>query len=210
MTDENPLREAYRALQAPGSSACPTDEDLVALALGELEPRRRDALADHVVACRRCAQTTGILLETHREASHRTAKASPRRRWIPLAAAAAAIAIIGLLIGRTPASSPSVERGRAEHIPGVVPADGAELPDAPARFGWPSAERAEAYRLKIYRDSGDAAWASAATVAPSLELPPEARARLAAGGAYYWVIEVEGSSGASRLGPFSFRIAARR
>jgi len=209
VTTEDRLREAYRALQAPGSEACPADEELAAIALGELEPGRRDALADHVVACRRCAESVGILLETHREASVRKATASPLRRWIPLAAAAAAIAVIALLIARLPTPSPSVERGRAERIPGLVPADGAELPDPPARFAWPASERAEAYRLKIYRDSGDAAWASADTAAPFLELPPDARARLKPGGAYYWVIEVEGSSGASRLGPFSFRIADR-
>jgi hypothetical protein len=210
VTDEKPLREAYRELQATGSDACPTDEDLAALALGELEPARRDALADHVVGCRRCAESVGILLETHREASDRKAKDSRRRRWIPLAAAAAAIAVIGLLLARSPASSPSAERGRAERVPGLVPADGAELADPPARFAWPPSERAEAYRLKIYRDSGDAAWAGAATAAPFLELPPDARARLSAGGAYYWVIEVESSSGTSRLGPYSFRIAPRR
>lgn len=209
MTDEDRLREAYRALQTPGTNACPADEDLAALALGELEPGRRDALADHVVACRRCAENAAILLETHREASDRKAKDSTRRRWIPLAAAAAAIAVIGLLIGRARGPAPSVERGRAERIAGLVPADGAELPEAPARFAWPPSERAEAYRLRIYRDSGDAVWTSAPTVVPSVELPGEARTRLAGGGAYYWVIEVEGSADVSRLGPFSFRVSSR-
>lgn len=208
MTDD--LREAYRALQGPGSAQCPADEELAALVLGELPAERRDAAADHVVSCRRCTESAGVLFETHREASGaRAASPSSRRRWVSLAAAAAAIAAIVLLV-RPPERAPSAERGRGDRAAGFVPADGAQLAEAPPRFAWPPLERAETYRLKLYRDSGDPAWESAAVAAPSVELPPEARGRLGTGGAYYWVVEVEGPSGASRLGPVSFRIAPGR
>ncbi|HEX2223053.1 MAG TPA: hypothetical protein VHN15_02480, partial [Thermoanaerobaculia bacterium] len=48
-------RRAYRRLQEAGSDACPPEEALAALAVGEVPEERRAALADHVVACRRCA-----------------------------------------------------------------------------------------------------------------------------------------------------------
>jgi anti-sigma factor RsiW len=212
VTMDDRLRSVYRELQTAGSEACPGDDDLAALVLGELPPERRDAVADHAVACRRCAKGAAILLETRREtaALAGSGPAPERRRWIAIAAAAAAIAVIALLIGRPADRGPSVERGRGDRTAGFVPADGAELTEAPTRFAWPAVERAEAYRLRIYRDSGEPAWASAAIAAPSVDLPPETRAHLAKGGSYYWVVEVEGSSGTSRLGPLSFRVAPGR
>ena len=45
------LRASYQQTMSEGSQACPDDETLVTLVLGDGE---RTAVADHVVACRRC------------------------------------------------------------------------------------------------------------------------------------------------------------
>jgi hypothetical protein len=207
MTSED-LRGAYRALQTGGSEQCPTDEELAALVAGEAAPPRREDLADHVVACRRCTESTGILLDVHRQASTARAVVFGRRRWFSLAAAAAALAIIGLLIPRPAGRPASSDRGLPARPAGLVPADGAELAAPPDHFAWPAQPQAEAYRLRIYRDGGDLAWEIRGT-APAADAPPAARSAFAADGSYYWAVEIEGPVGQPRLGPFSFRIAAR-
>jgi hypothetical protein len=206
------LREAYRALQTEGSAHCPADEELAALAVGELSAPRRTELADHVVACRRCAESAAILLETHREigGSQLLRSASPRRRWLSLAAAAAALAVIGLLVGRSADRPASVDRGLPAQISGIVPADGSELAAPPVRFAWPPPDQAEGYRLKLYGDGGELAWQSDRVAASAADVPPAVGSRLEAGRSYYWVVDVDGPARQARLGPFTFRIAAVR
>lgn len=93
-------RRAYRRLQEAGSDACPPDEALAALALGEVAAQERTALADHVASCRRCAAAYRDLLDLHREAQRAGAAASvvaaPRRRTAWALAAAAGLAAVSL------------------------------------------------------------------------------------------------------------------
>ena len=55
-------RQAYRALQAPGSPACPPDDQLIALVLNEVDAGERERLADHIVQCQRCTDTYRLLV----------------------------------------------------------------------------------------------------------------------------------------------------
>jgi hypothetical protein len=208
-SDPDSLRGAYRGLQAAGSEQCPGDEELAGLVLGEGSAALRAALADHVVACRRCTESARILFELRQE-TDATAASVPRRRWLKLAAAAAALAAIGLLIGRSPQRTASIERGLPSRAAEILPADGAELPESPERFRWPRLDGVDGYDVKLYRDAGDLAWESGRVTAPEAELPPQTRAGLEAGRSYYWVVEAESPAGATRLGPFSFRLAAAR
>ena len=200
----DPLHDAFRALQTEGSPSCPPDEELVSLVLGELTGDRRDSLADHVVSCRLCADGVRILYETHREASGARLGA-PVRRWISVAAVAAALAIVGVLVVRGPGRAPSAERGTVLQSVAVVPYDGAVLLEPPSRLQWPSRSGAESYRAKLYRDSGELVWDSGAIVSASTDLPTDVRTRLGTG-SYYWVVEIESSLGRERSGPFSFRV----
>lgn len=210
MTPEDDLRAAYRALQAEGSAQCPADEELAALVVGEIEPPRREELADHVIACRRCAESAGILFEAHREAGgHPAPGVSTRRRWLSLGAAAAALAAIGLLVTRSADRPVSIERGRPARVSGLSPADGSELNAAPTRFVWPPRDQAEGYRLKLYGDGGDLVWESDRAAAPAADVPPAVGSGLEAGRSYYWVVDVDGPIEQTRLGPFSFRLAGR-
>lgn len=108
---ENPelkdWRRAYRRLQEAGSDACPPEEALAALAVGEIPEAERAPLADHVVSCRRCAALYRDLLDLHKEARRAgadvpvssatpTLTAPPRRRAAWAVAAAAAVAAVSL------------------------------------------------------------------------------------------------------------------
>ena len=59
-------RQAYRATQAAGSSACPSDERLIALVLDEIADAERNQLVNHVVRCRPCTTTCHTLLRLQR------------------------------------------------------------------------------------------------------------------------------------------------
>ena len=58
-------RQAYRALQAHGSPACPRDDELIALTLNEVDAGERLHLADHIVQCQRCTDTYRLLVRLH-------------------------------------------------------------------------------------------------------------------------------------------------
>jgi hypothetical protein len=58
-------RQAYRALQTLGSSACPSDDQLIALVLNEVCAGERQRLADHIVQCQRCTDTYRLLVRLH-------------------------------------------------------------------------------------------------------------------------------------------------
>jgi hypothetical protein len=58
-------RQAYRALQAPGSPACPSDDQLIALVLNEVGAWERQRLADHLVQCQRCTDTYRLLMRLY-------------------------------------------------------------------------------------------------------------------------------------------------
>ena len=62
-------RQAYRALQAPGSLACPSDDQLIALVLNEVCVGKRQCLGDHIVQCQRCTDTYRLLVRLCQDAA---------------------------------------------------------------------------------------------------------------------------------------------
>jgi hypothetical protein len=58
-------RQTYRALQGPGSPACPHDDELIALALTEVDVGERQRLADHIVQCQRCTDMYRLLVRLY-------------------------------------------------------------------------------------------------------------------------------------------------
>jgi hypothetical protein len=58
-------RQTYRALQGPGSPACPRDDELIALVLNEVDAGERQRLADHIVQCQRCTDMYRLLVRLH-------------------------------------------------------------------------------------------------------------------------------------------------
>jgi hypothetical protein len=204
--DTADLRKAYHALQERGSDGCPPPETLAALATGELAGEERDRASDHVVRCRSCSEATQILIQTHAEADRQSRAGGARLIRYAGFAAAAAVAVLAVRLFMAPRPEPSVERGPSNPAR-VVPPDGASLPGAPDQFAWPAESDADSYRLKLFDDTGEPLWQSDSTHEARAAFPPSERARLKAGKAFFWNVEVEGRLGKRRLGPFRFRLS---
>lgn len=194
------LRQAYRELQQAGSGGCPDAETLAGLVLKDVPPETREALADHVVSCRRCSEDYQILSRTHSE-SHRSRR--PFLAW----AVAAALALFGagaLFVLRSPPVDETT-RGAAKSE-ATTPADGITLPAPPEEFRWPAQAAAEGYRVKLFNPSGEGLWESERVKQNRVGLPPLQRSRMSAGQSYFWVVETEMPLEKMRLGPFRFSL----
>lgn len=208
-------RRAYLADLPEGSPACPGEEELAALVLGEVAGDARLRLADHLVACRRCAGIYGTLAELDREATAAPAgagrgAASPRRRLVGWAAAAAALLVAaGLALFELPAGERrgEVVRGRHAAMSAAHPPHGARLAAPPRRLAWVAEEPGAIYRVVVYDAESVPWWESARTREPALALPAAVRDRLAAGGTFYWRVRIESERGASATPLYRFEVA---
>lgn len=196
-------RAAYRDLQEPGSSRCPSDDALVELILGEVPQEGGDRLADHVTGCRSCSERFRLLSELHEE-SRPHSLSPPRRRWLPLVAAAALSLVIGwwwTITDRPNPENPEVMRSTTTMA--VTPTDGASG-EAPSSFAWQEVTAASGYRFQLHDPAANLIWQSA-SLHPRIELPATVRALLRPGH-YTWQVEVEGPVRDPRLGPFRFQV----
>lgn len=215
---------AYRQETRPKDrSACPTAEELTALAAGELPDGQRQALADHLVACSDCALEVRLAREAGEYFLGAEAPASepagapavavdlpswrrPRRLTAAFAVAASLVLAIGLAWQlRTTAPDPN---GVVRSVPvagELVPAENAVLDVVPALLAWPAEAGAEAYRAELLDAAARTVWTSEWSESPSVELPQEVVASLGTGG-YLWRVEVRGSVARSELGPYVFTL----
>ena len=69
-------RQTYRAMQAPGSPACPPDDQLIALVLNEVDAGERERLADHIVQCQCCTDTYRLLVRLYPSAAEAQSEGS--------------------------------------------------------------------------------------------------------------------------------------
>ena len=204
---EEGLRRAYREVQSAGGPGCPSPDTLTALVLDQDVAPGREALADHIVSCRRCAEDYQLLSRTHAEVS-RSGKTSLSRRAILSSAAVVLAGAAGLLIlGRRGTDTDAVRGSKSNET--VEPARGATLAQAPVRLAWPPDPDARSYRVSLFDSSGELVWKSDPLATPVTEIPAEARGRLKPG-AYYWSVAVERPVETARLGPYPFRIGLSR
>jgi hypothetical protein len=209
-------RAAFSSGQEPAAPAeCPGDEALAALAIGELQGPERERAADHVVACQRCASDFRDLVLIHDE-GRRIAAARARRTWAWGAAAslllASGIAVLasraGWLGPRGSAGEDVLRSGPGDAaLGGVTPSPGARLDVAPAALAWKAQPGASSYRVRLFDARAELLWETEAAT-HRVELPDQARARLTAGGAYFWVVDPAGPA-RRRLGPHWFSLKAR-
>jgi hypothetical protein len=211
--DDGAWRRAYLASLPSGSAACPSDEDLAALALGEVRDERLP-LADHLVACRRCAAAYRTLSELHREASPAAAaapshQARRHRRLAGWAAAAVVLIAMGVVVvelQRRPRDG-EVVRGSGDTTADVQPPHGALLPTPPLRLTWLRGEPGAVYRAVLYDAESVPIWESERSGRPEVVLPAPVRDRLADGGTFYWRVRSEGERGAGASRLYRFEIA---
>ncbi len=197
--DERSLA-AWRRAYAEGISApgpCPGEAALAALATGELEREERARIADHVVACRRCAADYRTLRDLHRQAtldaggdagsaavSHPLSPPRRRRRFALALAAGVALAVGATFFWRLAPAPPA----RSGGVPALVssPQDRTRLPAAPSRFAWSAQPDADAYRVELYDADSTLIWESGELERPAADVPAAVAAGLERGRTYYW------------------------
>ena len=160
----------------------PSDEELAAYLGGELDGGRKQRLEAHLAGCAVCRSELADAVEILR-----TPARGRRRILFPVAAAAAAVA---LLFFALPQDLP-VPGGIPEHravssarppVPGA-PLGGVE---AVTGFQWTQVAGADRYRVTLYEDDGSVLW-SGATNGPSVSLPDSVG--LTQGRDYLWRVE---------------------
>lgn len=193
-------REAYGAEVSAAGGACPAEERLAALVVGEMTGAERTELADHVVGCPRCAAAYRTLAELHETVADLSPggvrRPTRKRAWLLAGAAAAAVvaalalALLDLPLG--PAGD-RVVRGPDSLELETDPADGARLAAPPERLRWSPAEEPDpvaTYRVVLYDAESVPLWKSEPTKEAAVEIPPAVRERLTPG-AYYWRIRTD-------------------
>lgn len=149
-----------------------------------LGAREREQVESHLSGCPSCR---GEVVEVAR-----VRRPGPRRRWYVAAAAAAAIAVLGIALGRSGPNEPAntVTRGRpSEGIAQfaiVSPAYGATVPAVAAEFVWRSVATEATYRLTVTDASGGPVW-TGATGDTALAVPDSVQ--LQPGETYFWYID---------------------
>jgi anti-sigma factor RsiW len=198
-------RRAYRDGLPEGSPDCPSEEELVSLVVGEASADERARLADHLVACARCAATYRTLGDLHREASSAGRRAGrvtwTQRRLVVWAAAAVLLVAVGVALRVAPVRLPTggpqgeVMRGRPLTAAPVEPEQGARLATPPRRLAWKAEDAGATYRVVLYDVESVPIWESDRTSEPALALPSTVQDRLARGGTFYWRVRVESERG---------------
>jgi hypothetical protein len=156
----------------------------VRVAQGDLPPREREQVMDHVVRCAECAAVWRAVDELQRRAPEAdpALRSAPTRRlllWLPALAAAAAVALV-VSNPRPPSPSPSSDTLRAGSRPArpevVFPAGGS-LDGVPAELRFTPMAEARSHRVQVLSADGALLWdgspvpGSPAAWPPSLRLP---------------------------------------
>ena len=198
------LQELYAQVLArrdrePGSYACVSPDDLLALVRREGTEERRLEILDHVMACNQCRRELALLqaIEAAGAALEPSSRHSPKiwNRWKPLTLAASVLLALGLGIAvRQRSSSDDISRG-GEAIQLLAPP--LEVPSGqPLVFVWHPLVGARRYRVEIL-DRADAVVFTRETPDTTISVPAD---RLRPGVDYRWWVR-DATPGAQRASP---------
>jgi hypothetical protein len=169
--------------------------EVVAYLDGKLTAAARGRVETHLSNCDECTAELAAVCRLRPRHGRRVL-------WLSAGAAAAA-SIAGLLLlrpgGPREAGGEALSPHRSPAPLTSVPVRKDTLP-GPVSLSWPAVPGATAYRVSLRREDGRSVWV-ARTVDTGVAIP--SRATLAAGGRYYWQVEVLPASGR----PFSWRCA---
>jgi hypothetical protein len=192
MADDARLREMYAASAETVRPDHPGDEVWEALATGELAPKERERLFDHVAACAACASVyRGVrMLETEARVFDRgvpredTRPARPAVRVWFAGLAAAAVLALAFFLPLRPASSPPKDgvRGPDVSTPLAIAPVG-DLAAPPSSFRWTPLSSAARHRVELSHADGDPLWTSADLEGSEAAWPKDIRL---GPGTYYW------------------------
>ncbi|MEM7610614.1 MAG: hypothetical protein AAF270_02975 [Pseudomonadota bacterium] len=102
------------------------------------------------------------------------------------------------------AAQPTTQRSAGQAI--VWPLDNATLDASPTRLSWPTQASANGYRVTIYDDAANSLFESEWLDANEYVLPTSAANAIKQTGRYFWIVELQGTSANTRLGPYWFTI----
>lgn len=138
---------------------------------------------------------------------------TPRRLAAVGVVAAIAVAAVLILVPRGDDGAPQFvftgeETLRGEAVAAVAPADA--VAETPAAFEWRPIAGGAGYQVALY-DGGEILWRGS-SAAPRLEIPPDIRARMAAGRPYTWQVKAFSADGTmlAASARTSFRIVPGR
>jgi hypothetical protein len=165
--------------------ACPSVEELEALATKSGAEQSRLTTLDHVMTCAACQQDFEMLRAIHGAGQSSRVVLAPR--WYAIAAAAVLVAGVAFFTFR---DSGTVMRGNSATTggPGLVAPQGAVNLQAARRFVWRSVPNASRYRIEVL-DLGGRVVASAALSDTVWQLPDSVDVR--SGEELEWLVRAE-------------------
>ena len=194
---DDKLREALIRSSAgrPGGDDCPTDDAIWAAAHGELPPEEAQRLVDHALECAACrvsfSMASGIEAERQRAAEPKTKTVRfPRRAWIPLGVAAAAMLILAVVLPRWQQQLPPVDEFRGEESSGIrslVEVDD-PLPRDAFVLRWTPGPPGTLYTLSVTSEDLTLLHSAEEIEVTELTVPAEALAALPGGSSVIWRI----------------------
>jgi hypothetical protein len=202
--DDRLIRELYAGSNAQPRSDHPDDRSWEAMALGELPPKQRQELLDHVSRCADCAQVyRGLKMLAAEAALFDPAVPPPaskrllpfRSRWVYGGLAAAAVLVVMLRPVSQPGTSPPPglpgtarlpEETRSSLESAPVPLEPTGIVKAPPRvFRWQAMAGRSRYRIELFSRTGDLLWASPSVEGTTVDWPSSVPRPA---GRYYWQI----------------------
>ena len=180
------------------------DLEIAALVTGELKGEEREKALRRLVDSPSGLQKYRILTELHV-----AARPDAGYRWTYSAAAVVLLAIgVTFFLSSsipTPMNDGTVLRGPDHER--VVPEDNALLDRLPTDFSWPAEPGAERYRVVFHGEEQGEIWSSEWTNLPKLkDIPQGTFAGQRSERRYYWIVEVDGRTARSQIGPFWLRL----
>lgn len=215
MADE--LRHAYQRSMVADRDHI-DDDTWERLATGELSPREREAVFDHVTSCAECAAVYRALHQLAEEAHtvDAAALASPAHRgtvvrWRPrrtvaviaaLAATIAAVLIVRPFVGGGLSPTTGVRSGTVDAVPVLVAPTGT-VNASHIELRWRAVDGADSYVVEVLDARGEPVWTSPETTGRSVEWPEEIEVEP---GRLYWRVTArfpDGSETRSDLEAFA-------
>lgn len=194
--DTDEMQKLYATRQR--GDLAPTDDELAALALDELDNVERLRVLDAMIASPDAAERYRVLLDLHRDIGNR----QPRRRRRLLAAVAAGT--LAAAVGLSTLIPTAVEqpRIRGDNV-AVVPGGNQALAAAPGTLHWGAVASDPPYRVALYDEAANLLWTASGVMNGDLTLTEAQSSAVTAGHAYFWTVV---DSSGREFGPWWFRV----
>ena len=181
--------------------SCPSSDELVLGALGELSGDRRAKLADHLIECSDCSKEILLVQLPEDPRGLDSRRFVPRVAWWRRVTAVAAGLVLcaSLLWLLSPRSTddPPFMRGEAHvtdpafALDRIEPPHEAVLDAFPEVLAWQAARPGASFRVDLYDFEMTELWKSPILSSSTATIPAEVRERMVRGRRYFWRLSME-------------------